>query len=404
MARDRVAVVARVAHQGPAGAVRVAHVVGQVDAAAHRRDHTTGTDPPGQRRGDVVEGRDQGVGTPRPRGADRLEQRGGPGEPHAGRPVVGRERPREGSRRHVELEAAPRNPVDVGVEGRHLAAEGRPGPGADPPGRARAQAVGADDEGSTQRADLAVAGADPDPADPPGSVADQAGDAGPGPHVAPRSAAAVASSASSAVRRGATSRSTPARSFTGSVRSSPPTAKVTSRIAGAPVASTRSSRPQRASWTTPPRAIAWVDRVSLGSCARSSTAASCPRAASSRAVAEPATRAPTTTTSCTLVREAVMGYLALALHRLARRSKILLTEPAHGLEETWSERGDTRSRCRAPSGPRARSQARWPPRRRGRMTLRAQASPSATSSRTSSASSSRSSGITSGGRKRSTLP
>ncbi len=96
---------------------------------------------------------------------------------------MGREDPREAARGDVELEAAPRDLVDVGVEGRHLAPERGPGPGADPPGGARAQAVGADDEARAQRADPAVPGADPDPADPAGVVADQAGDAGAGPHV-----------------------------------------------------------------------------------------------------------------------------------------------------------------------------------------------------------------------------
>ena len=71
----------------------------------------------------------------------------------------------------------------------------------------------------------------------------------------------------------------------------------TDRMGGAPLATTSSSRPQRASWTTPPRAMAWVDSVSLGSSARSTTTTSRPWRASSIAVAAPAQRAPTTTTS-----------------------------------------------------------------------------------------------------------
>lgn len=47
----------------------------------------------------------------------------------------------------------------------------------------------------------------------------------------------------------------------------------------------------------PARAIAWVDRVSLGNSARSTTTTSCPDLASSIAVAAPAQRAPTTTSA-----------------------------------------------------------------------------------------------------------
>jgi hypothetical protein len=56
-------------------------------------------------------------------------------------------------------------------------------------------------------------------------------------------------------------------------------------------------QPQRRSWTTPLRAIEWVETVSLGNDARSTTATSWPRRANSIAVADPATRPPTTTTS-----------------------------------------------------------------------------------------------------------
>ena len=48
---------------------------------------------------------------------------------------------------------------------------------------------------------------------------------------------------------------------------------------------------------TPLRAIAWVDNVSLGKALRSTSSTSWPAAASSIAVAAPAHRAPTTTTS-----------------------------------------------------------------------------------------------------------
>jgi hypothetical protein len=55
---------------------------------------------------------------------------------------------------------------------------------------------------------------------------------------------------------------------------------------------------QRASWTTPLREMEWVDSVSLGKWARSRTTTSWPMRARSNAVAPPAARAPTTTTSC----------------------------------------------------------------------------------------------------------
>ena len=49
-------------------------------------------------------------------------------------------------------------------------------------------------------------------------------------------------------------------------------------MAGAPLASTSSSRPHRDSATTPVRAIWWVEIVSLGRSARSTTITSCPSA------------------------------------------------------------------------------------------------------------------------------
>ena len=62
--------------------------------------------------------------------------------------------------------------------------------------------------------------------------------------------------------------STPALSLTGSRTGcgapAPYRWNSTERMAGAPVASTSSSRPQRDSWTTPPRTREWVDVVSLG--------------------------------------------------------------------------------------------------------------------------------------------
>jgi hypothetical protein len=59
----------------------------------------------------------------------------------------------------------------------------------------------------------------------------------------------------------------------------------------------RLQQPQRWSWTTPLRAIECVEMVSLGNDAWSTTSTSRPRQASSMAVADPAARPPTTTTS-----------------------------------------------------------------------------------------------------------
>src|SRR6476659_690986 len=68
-------------------------------------------------------------------------------------------------------------------------------------------------------------------------------------------------------------------------------------MAGVPAATTWSSRPQRCSWTTAPRISAWVERVSVPVGLRSSTSTSSPARARSIAVAAPAAREPTMTTS-----------------------------------------------------------------------------------------------------------
>ena len=72
------------------------------------------------------------------------------------------------------------------------------------------------------------------------------------------------------------------------------------RTGGAPLSSTSPSGPHRDSWTTPPRTSEWVEVVSLGSRARSSSRTSWPARASSMAVAAPAARDPTTMTSWSL--------------------------------------------------------------------------------------------------------
>ena len=87
-------------------------------------------------------------------------------------------------------------------------------------------------------------------------------------------------------------------SFTARVTDPPAALNVT--CADAPArrcARTASSSPQRCSCTTPGRAIWWVDSVSLGKTSRSTSTTSCPCRASRSAVAAPAARAPTTTTS-----------------------------------------------------------------------------------------------------------
>src|SRR6185437_6378714 len=76
-----------------------------------------------------------------------------------------------------------------------------------------------------------------------------------------------------------------------------PWTKRTSRVRGVPAASTASSTPHLASRATPGSCTWWVDRVSLGNVARSTTSTFRPRRASSIAVEAPATRAPTMITS-----------------------------------------------------------------------------------------------------------
>ena len=125
--------------------------------------------------------------------------------------------------------------------------------------------------------------------------------------VAPASRAASTRSASRACRRGATSMSTPLRSLITRVVSVSPERNVTWRTAGAPPSRTASIRPQRASCTTPPRAMPCVDTVSLGKLERSTTATSCPARASSIAVDAPAQRDPTTITSWWLRSRLVMA-------------------------------------------------------------------------------------------------
>jgi hypothetical protein len=73
--------------------------------------------------------------------------------------------------------------------------------------------------------------------------------------------------------------------------------KTVVRTGGTPADTSRSSSPHRFSWTTPVRMRAWVETVSLRYDPRSSTSTRTPLRANCSAVAAPATRPPTTTTS-----------------------------------------------------------------------------------------------------------
>ena len=65
-----------------------------------------------------------------------------------------------------------------------------------------------------------------------------------------------------------------------------PWSKRTLRVGGVPAAMIASSRPQRASLATPGTCTWWVDSVSLGNVARSTTSTFSPARASSSAVAD----------------------------------------------------------------------------------------------------------------------
>ena len=68
-------------------------------------------------------------------------------------------------------------------------------------------------------------------------------------------------------------------------------------MGGQPVAVSRSSSPQRRSEATPGGCSRWVETVSLGKVALSTTRTLWPLRASSIAVGDPAQRAPTTIAS-----------------------------------------------------------------------------------------------------------
>jgi hypothetical protein len=114
---------------------------------------------------------------------------------------------------------------------------------------------------------------------------------------APASPAASTSSRSRTVRRGLYIASTPWKAGKRPSSTTSPVSNLTARVGGAPEATTRSSSPQRRSLATAGRCTWWLERVSLGKLARSTTSTLQPPRASSIAVDEPATRAPTTITS-----------------------------------------------------------------------------------------------------------
>ena len=304
---DRVAVVAGVADQCPARADRLSHVVGQ----ARPQPRTTEVDPAGTHpRGQRRATRPSSCATARlprgrcrPRAPRRAPRRVGDSQTQPSPLWVGKTPAKASGATWNSYAGQAGGTGDVHVEG------GRVGSwsdsqhlGAEPAGHPRPHAVRADD---VPRADARRAarprpgrrrrrpgrhrrGADPVTVTPVRTWA-------------PADRAASRSSASRTRRRGATSRSTPARSLIGARDLGVVAGRTcTSRTAGAPLASTSSSRPHRDSCTTPPRTRPCVDRVSLGKRDRSTRATSWPARASSIAVAAPAQRAPTTTTSCSL--------------------------------------------------------------------------------------------------------
>ena len=209
---------------------------------------------------------------------------------------MGREHTAEGPVAEVVLEVRP-VARHVGVVGRSEGRLGAERGRAHRPGDPRAQPVGPDDKTPTELEGAgAVAGHHP--GDPTRARPGDALDRDAHPDVGARGAGRVDEQR---VQHGAPGR------HQGVDAVAPPSRRVTtpsvswketSRRAGAPDASTPSSRPHRWSCTTPLRAIAWVDSVSAGNVARSTSTTSWPARASSRAVAAPAQRAPTTTTSC----------------------------------------------------------------------------------------------------------
>jgi hypothetical protein len=118
---------------------------------------------------------------------------------------------------------------------------------------------------------------------------------------APAAIAASTSKASSTVRRGEYTASTSA--YTGYVpeRTAGPASKRTDRAGGQ---LSLPSRPQRWSRAPPGSWTWWVESVSLGKRARSTARTRRPWRASSSAVAAPATRVPTITTSYFMINTA----------------------------------------------------------------------------------------------------
>ena len=143
---DRVAVVAGIADQGPAGSGGPSEVVGQGDRPAEGCPHGTGVDTGCQvRRGGAQELQPH-LAAP----AARVEQapgfRGRQHEEHRGRSAVGREHAGEPALVEMELEALPGDVTDVGVQTHRARRMALDEPGADVSRDPGAQAVRADHE------------------------------------------------------------------------------------------------------------------------------------------------------------------------------------------------------------------------------------------------------------------
>jgi hypothetical protein len=124
---------------------------------------------------------------------------------------------------------------------------------------------------------------------------------------APAARAASTSSASSSVRRGPYIASTPSCAGYPATSGRVPASRRTRRTAGV-VAATASSSPHRCRQAMPGVWTWCVESVSLGNRARSTASTDIPARASSMAVAAPAARAPTTTTSYTAPHLHTVAY------------------------------------------------------------------------------------------------
>ena len=127
---------------------------------------------------------------------------------------------------------------------------------------------------------------------------------------------------------------------------------------GAPVARSRPVTPRRSRKASPSASITWVDRVSRGKVACSSTATRRPARASRVASGDPAHLAPTTITS----NDSAMttpghGFYRVGGRRRAGRRSVtgcILLPDAHSREQTFSWSRESRSCCCWPAWLRSR--------------------------------------------------